>query len=496
MGAKVRKHRFNIGRKMYIFVIITVLMAAIGITVLAYFINVNQIDTYFKNLAKHSAENFATMVDPNFLDKLRKVAKSEEYQKMRDEAEENEDEAAVEAYLKKEGLWEQYCETREKLCKYLHSMKDLKYLYIIEWGDKDADHDMYLIDDDDNPITETGYYEEREEEFAGADPTQPIEPTISNGDWGWLCSAYAPVYLDDGTLVCHIGCDVGMDDIMAERRQNLNYMILSAVGITVIVLIGAVILANKTVVKPLDRITAEMNKFKPGENTGYDEAGVIKLDIHSRDEIQDIYEGVRSMQINIIDYLNDLANMQKDKERAENEARDKEAMIGKISEEAYKDPLTKVGNKAAYLKMTEELKQGIENGKKQFAIVMIDINNLKHINDDHGHNAGDAYINGCCHIICEIYKHSPVFRIGGDEFVTVLRGEDYEHRQESFARLKQTFEQTYNQQDAQPWERYSAAAGMAEYAFDDNSVEFVFKRADKAMYADKTAFKEKYGKYR
>ena len=51
MGAKVRKHRFNIGRKMYIFVIITVLMAAIGITVLAYFINVNQIDTYFKNLA-------------------------------------------------------------------------------------------------------------------------------------------------------------------------------------------------------------------------------------------------------------------------------------------------------------------------------------------------------------------------------------------------------------------------------------------------------------
>ena len=99
--------------------------------------------------------------------------------------------------------------------------------------------------------------------------------------------------------------------------------------------------------KRIHRITAEMNKFKPSENTGYDEAGVIKLDIHSRDEIQDIYEGVRSMQINIIDYLNDLANMQKDKERAENEARDKEAMIGKISEEAYKDPLTKVGNKAA-----------------------------------------------------------------------------------------------------------------------------------------------------
>ncbi len=495
MAEKAKKRRFSIGPKMYIFVIITVLAAAIGTTVLGYFINVSQIDTYFKNLAKHSAENFATMVDPGFLDKLRKVAASEDYQKMREQAEEDEDEAAVEEYLKKEGLWEQYCDTREKLCTYLHSMKDLKYLYIIEWGDKDAKYDMYLIDDDDNPITETGYYEEREAEFEGADPSQDIEPTISNGDWGWLCSAYAPVYLDDGTLVCHIGCDVGMDEIMAERRQNLYYMMLSAVGITVLVLIGAVVLANKVVVRPLDKITNEMTKFRPSENIGYDEAGVIKLDIRSRDEIKDIYDGVRSMQINIIDHLNDLANMQRDKERAENDIRNKDAMIGRISEEAYKDPLTKVGNKAAYNKMTEELKKDIAEGRK-FAIVMIDINNLKHINDDHGHNAGDAYIKGCCHVICENYKHSPVFRIGGDEFVTVLRGEDYEHRHENFDRLKRTFEQTYEQQDVQPWERYSAAAGMAEFASDDNSVELVFKRADKAMYADKTAFKEKYGNYR
>ncbi|MBQ2580739.1 MAG: hypothetical protein II574_03825, partial [Ruminococcus sp.] len=305
MAEKAKKRRFSIGPKMYIFVIITVLAAAIGTTVLGYFINVSQIDTYFKNLAKHSAENFATMVDPGFLDKLRKVAASEDYQKMREQAEEDEDEAAVEEYLKKEGLWEQYCDTREKLCTYLHSMKDLKYLYIIEWGDKDAKYDMYLIDDDDNPITETGYYEEREAEFEGADPSQDIEPTISNGDWGWLCSAYAPVYLDDGTLVCHIGCDVGMDEIMAERRQNLYYMMLSAVGITVLVLIGAVVLANKVVVRPLNKITNEMTKFRPSENIGYDEAGVIKLDIRSHDEIKDIYDGVRSMQINIIDHLND-----------------------------------------------------------------------------------------------------------------------------------------------------------------------------------------------
>jgi len=48
---------------------------------------------------------------------------------------------------------------------------------------------MYLLDADDVPVYETGYYEEREKEFLGVDAYQEIEPTISNGNWGWLCSA-------------------------------------------------------------------------------------------------------------------------------------------------------------------------------------------------------------------------------------------------------------------------------------------------------------------
>ena len=496
MGERTRKKGFSIGRKMYLFVIVTVLAAVMGVTILSYFINVNQIDTYFKRLANNSAQNFASMVDADFLYKLRKVAESDEYQKMREKADEEEDEAPVEEYLRKEGLWDQYKETREKLVNYLRNMKDIKYLYIIAWGDKDAKYDMYLIDDDENLITETGYYEEREAELEGADPEKPIEPTSSNGDWGGLCSAYAPVYLDDGTLVCHVGCDVGMDDIMDERHMNLTYVILSAVVVTAIILLCAVLFANKVVVKPLDTITNEMKKFEPAENIGYDEAGVMKLNIKRHDEIGDIYHGIRSMQINIIDHLNDLSNMQKDKERAESEARDKEKMLGQISAEAYRDPLTKVGNKTAYIKMADELKTKIEHGTAQFAMVMVDINELKRINDSFGHNAGDTYIKGCCQTIRDVFTNSPVFRIGGDEFVAVLQDEDYLNRHQSFEQLRKRFEEAYAQTDVDPWLRYSAASGMAEYASDDNAVELVFKRADKAMYNHKTLFKQEHGNYR
>ena len=124
---------------------------------------------------------------------------------------------------------------------------------------------------------------------------------------------------------------------------------------------------------------------------------------------------------------------------------------------------------------------------------MVDINNLKAINDEHGHRAGDQYIKGCCHMICEVFKHSPVYRIGGDEFAVLLQGSDYVNRKELCQQLRADYERTSAQRDVSPWLRYSAAVGMAEKAADDNSVELVFRRADEAMYRDKVRIKKQYG---
>ena len=56
---------------------------------------------------------------------------------------------------------------------------------------------------------------------------------------------------------------------------------------------------------------------------------------------------------------------------------------------------------------------------------MADINNLKYVNDTYGHELGDEYIKGCCRIICNIFEESQVYRIGGDEFVVILKDSDY-----------------------------------------------------------------------
>jgi len=73
----------------------------------------------------------------------------------------------------------------------------------------------------------------------------------------------------------------------------------------------------------------------------------------------------------------------------------------------------------------------LANGEAgELGVIVCDVNGLKRINDTLGHQAGDAYIRSACDLLCEFFKHSPVFRIGGDEFVVFLQGRDYEARGE------------------------------------------------------------------
>ena len=102
---KERK-RFSIGMKVNIFVIVTVLIATFGAAFLSYYINANQIDGYFRKLSVDSAKNFASLVDVEYMKKLRKVAESEEYQQIRQKAEEAEDEQMIADYLDGAGVWD------------------------------------------------------------------------------------------------------------------------------------------------------------------------------------------------------------------------------------------------------------------------------------------------------------------------------------------------------------------------------------------------------
>ena len=162
-----------------------------------------------------------------------------------------------------------------------------------------------------------------------------------------------------------------------------------------------------------------------------------------------------------------------------------EKRLAQETTKANIDALTGIRNKYAYLEAAEKLDRSIlENNTQSFAIVILDINDLKKVNDTKGHNAGDEMIRAACRIICDTFKKSPVFRVGGDEFAVIPQGDDYDNIDTLMASIRDRNEK------AKANDEVVIACGMARFdRKESKKVEEVFERADKAMYENKKFLK-------
>ena len=163
----------------------------------------------------------------------------------------------------------------------------------------------------------------------------------------------------------------------------------------------------------------------------------------------------------------------------------REQELGIAREKINRDALTGVKNKHAYVETEQQMNERITARQSgPFAVVVCDLNDLKEINDTLGHAAGDQHIKDACMQICHVFQHSPVFRIGGDEFAVILRGGDYEKRNalmEEMARKNREHLQNGGS---------IIAGGIAEYIPEtDTALSAVFERADAAMYENKKQLK-------
>ena len=114
------------------------------------------------------------------------------------------------------------------------------------------------------------------------------------------------------------------------------------------------------------------------------------------------------------------------------------------------------------------------------------MNNLKKTNDKYGHETGDALICEAAKLICTTFTHSPVYRIGGDEFAVILLGADFFDREKIFAKFQKTASHNRKENKA------VVASGFADFVFGaDKNVAAVFDRADDFMYENKKKLKKK-----
>ena len=161
--------------------------------------------------------------------------------------------------------------------------------------------------------------------------------------------------------------------------------------------------------------------------------------------------------------------------------------LQKAKELVGRDALTGVKSKRAFVEAEMQWDGYIElEPDTAFSVAVFDLNGLKKINDTQGHAAGDSYIRAGAAAICETFQHSPVYRIGGDEFAVIMSTSDFDRRRELMERFH-----------AENLARAAkggvvVAGGMSDYVPGlDTRFQDVFDRADAQMYENKKALKEK-----
>ena len=168
--------------------------------------------------------------------------------------------------------------------------------------------------------------------------------------------------------------------------------------------------------------------------------------------------------------------------------------ISSLNKQVYVDALTSVKNKGAFTAAIENLQAQIDSGEvpPEFAVGVFDCDDLKKINDCYGHEKGDMYLKAASRLICRVFQHSPVFRVGGDEFSVIMRNEDYENR-ETLVRKFETDREALCAANRNQWEQVHVAMGLAVYDPErDKSVNDTVRRADRVMYKNKRMGKRKW----
>ena len=243
--------------------------------------------------------------------------------------------------------------------------------------------------------------------------------------------------------------------IRPERLMQLRMAVIFVVAILAVLIVFLRLLV--VIVLPIKELTRASSRIAKGElNT------TIKY--KSNDEIGTLAKSVSKMAMEIKDYFT------------------------YIHSQAYTDAMTGVGNKAAYMDVVKLMDRKISEGMAAFIVVVFDVNGLKSVNDNLGHEYGDMLITDAADIMKHVFSAENVFRIGGDEFIVVIENEGVEEIDSYFKSFDEELK-SFNENNGRYEHDLAVSKGGVPYDKDsDKAYKDVFKRADDMMYRDKERY--------
>ena len=301
--------------------------------------------------------------------------------------------------------------------------------------------------------------------YAAIKGTPSVDSMPYSDEWGTFYSAYSPVRDSSGNIVGLV-----IVDFDASWYSN---QVASQMGTIIFVCLGSVFINALALLAATSKLRHNLKRL-------YTEMDILADDIAYLTENKTPVEayGTEAKGDRIAQTIYKIRSLQK-KIRV---------YVSRMKNQAYNDPLTGTGNRMAYSERVTELNKNIKGGVANFSMVIFDINGLKTINDDKGHEAGDSIIKDAARAIIKTFGAENVYRIGGDEFAAILSSKHLDEIDYMISNLDAAIAEI-NKEPGRKYIPLSISKGAAEF-LDDGVDDFnsVLKRADDAMYNDKSEY--------
>jgi len=287
----MKKKRFRLGikRKVAAVFVAMGIMLIFGVGYATYTLNYRQAAAHYTELALSSAQMTASLINGDKIDGYLQNGADSEYQR-----------------------------TYENLRK-LKTSYHLTYLYVLKpvAGENDCIYifDIYTEDNDSHLISVLGdwYNDEQvygiiQEVYETSHGTSEV--MVSNSKFGYLASAFAPVFTDYGTVSAVVGVDINMDVILGEVRTRTFQIFFSVAAIITLFLVVLLFIINKQILRPIVSLSRHMESFTGGDGA-FREFAVTA----SGDELQTMSESFNRMVGDIKLYIKNLSEVTADRER-------------------------------------------------------------------------------------------------------------------------------------------------------------------------------------
>lgn len=211
----------------------------------------------------------------------------------------------VSEFLETKGTTTEYKETNLILSRILSGSTDIEYLYVYQILE-DGCHVVFDIDTESLEAEDIGEVIEFDEGFMDVVPDllkgKEIDPIITDDQFGYLLTAYKPVFDSNGHCVCYVGADVDMGQLKGMEKSFLMEMISVFMGFFIVLCVFITWLSEYTLIMPIKTITRLLDVFSDSEPTQENLDGDVRkfraADIRTGDEVEKLYGSVERMLLN------------------------------------------------------------------------------------------------------------------------------------------------------------------------------------------------------